>query len=74
LAHRGHRGHRGDALFFGSAGDRNIGAPIVDASITPDRGGHLLAAADGDIFGLGDATFSGSHGCAKFDKPIVGIA
>jgi hypothetical protein len=34
----------------------------------------VLVAADGGIFGFGDAGFHGSTGAIKLNQPIVGMA
>jgi hypothetical protein len=41
---------------------------------TPSGQGYWLAAADGGIFGFGDAGFFGSAGAVHLNKPIVGMA
>jgi hypothetical protein len=41
---------------------------------TPDGGGYWLVASDGGIFSFGDATFFGSTGGMRLNRPIVGMA
>ena len=41
---------------------------------TPDGKGYWLVASDGGIFSYGDATFYGSTGAIRLNKPIVGMA
>ena len=36
--------------------------------------GYWLVAADGGIFGYGDAAYFGSHGGSPLNQPIVGMA
>jgi hypothetical protein len=43
-------------------------------SSVPDGGGYWLAASDGGVFSYGDATFYGSAGNLKLNKPVVGMA
>jgi len=49
-------------------------APIVGMAATPDGGGYWLVAADGGVFGYGDARFFGSAGSLRLNAPIVGMA
>ena len=41
---------------------------------TPDGQGYWLVASDGGIFSFGDATFYGSTGSTRLNKPIVAMA
>ena len=41
---------------------------------TPDGRGYWLVAADGGVFSSGDATFHGSTGGTRLNKPIVGMS
>ncbi len=41
---------------------------------TPDGKGYWLVASDGGIFSFGDATFYGSTGSIRLNKPVVGMA
>ena len=41
---------------------------------TQDQGGYWLVAADGGVFSYGDASFHGSTGSLKLNKPVVGMA
>ena len=50
----------GDAMFFGSLGDRALNAPVVEIIGSPSGGGYALVAADGGVFTFGDFRFSGS--------------
>ena len=43
-------------------------------SPTPDGGGYWLVAADGGVFGFGDAGYYGSMGGKPLAMPIVGMA
>ena len=75
----------GDASFFGSTGSLKLNAPVVGMASTPyvpGAGGapaspaglgYWLVASDGGIFNYGDATFYGSTGGMKLNKPIVGM-
>jgi hypothetical protein len=36
--------------------------------------GYWLVATDGGIFSFGDATFLGSTGALKLNRPVVGMA
>src|SRR3989442_5709993 len=40
---------------------------------TASGNGYWLVASDGGIFSFGDATFYGSTGALKLNKPIVGL-
>src|SRR5439155_1612649 len=44
------------------------------AATPPPAGGYWLSATDGGIFNFGDASFFGSTGSIKLNKPIVGMA
>jgi len=50
----------GDAWFWGSMGDEELNAPIVDGAITPTGKGYWLLGADGGVFAFGDARFYGT--------------
>jgi hypothetical protein len=41
---------------------------------TPDGRGYWLVAADGGIFTYGDASFYGSTGSVRLNRPVVGMA
>ena len=60
----------GAAPFHGSAGDKNLNAPIV--GIARSGTGYVLAASDGSVFNYG-CDFHGSAGATKLNQPIVGI-
>ena len=49
-------------------------ARVVGMEATPTGKGYWMAAADGGIFSFGDATFHGSTGGMKLNRPIVDIA
>ena len=56
-------------------GGRHLNAPVVD--IAPHPGGRRATgwlAADGGIFSFGDASFYGSMGGRRLNRPIVGIS
>ena len=53
----GTTGFRGSAPGHPSS---SAGGPAVAVASTPDRGGYLVATADGDVYGFGDAAFEGS--------------
>ncbi len=63
----------GDAVAHGSPPPA-LNAPIVGIAATADGGGYWNAAADGGIFGFGDAAFYGSMGGQSLNQPIVGMA
>ncbi|HEX5266199.1 MAG TPA: hypothetical protein VFW24_05455, partial [Acidimicrobiales bacterium] len=44
------------------------------AHAQPDGRGYWLVASDGGIFSFGDATFHGSTGAMRLNKPVVGMA
>lgn len=62
-----------EAPFFGSLGGMQLNAPIVDAAWTPTHLGYWMVAADGGVFGFGDAVFHGSMGGVALNKPVVSI-
>ena len=70
--------NKGGLIGFGAAisssGEASPSAPFVGAAATPDGKGAWLAAANGAVETLGDATFYGSMAGHPLDKPIVGIA
>ncbi len=41
---------------------------------TPHGRGYWLVASDGGIFNYGDASFHGSAGSLRLNKPVVGMA
>jgi hypothetical protein len=41
---------------------------------TPSGNGYWLVASDGGIFSFGDATFRGSTGSIRLNKPVVAMA
>jgi sugar lactone lactonase YvrE len=56
------------------------GLPVDDggdgfpAGVVPRPTGYRMVAADGGIFSFGEATFFGSTGAMRLNKPIVGMA
>jgi hypothetical protein len=50
------------------------GASSFGVSSTTASQGYWLVAADGGIFGYGDAAFEGSHGGSPLNQPIIGMA
>ena len=40
----------------------------------PSGNGYRLVASDGGIFAFGDATFFGSTGAMRLNRPVVGLA
>ena len=50
------------------------GAPVVGMAATPSRQGYWVAASDGGVSAVGDATFAGSAAGARLARPVVGIA
>ncbi len=48
--------------------------PVVGMAATPSGNGYWLVAADGGIFGFGDARFFGSTGGQRLNRPVVGMA
>ena len=51
-----------------------VDRPVVGMASTPDGRGYWLVAADGGIFGFGDAAFYGSTGGIHLNQPVVGMA
>jgi hypothetical protein len=79
---RGQPGHRG---FVALAGLMAVLSLLIPAEIVPavaaspvaaPRGssGYWAVANDGGIFAFGNATFHGSTGAVRLNKPIVGMA
>ncbi|MGH2719611.1 MAG: hypothetical protein ACRDJU_13685, partial [Actinomycetota bacterium] len=66
----------GDAPFFdsGQSLPHLLNAPVVGIAATPDGKGYWLAAADGGVFGYGDAPFLGSATGELSGAKVVGIA
>lgn len=62
----------GDAMFFGSLGDRVLNDVIVEIIGSPSGGGYALVAADGGVFTFGDFRFQGSLGGTALNADIVG--
>ena len=48
--------------------------PAVGGAATGSREGYWVADAHGGVFSHGDASFYGSEGAARLNKPIVGMA
>jgi hypothetical protein len=57
---------------YGSLGSLN--AFVVGAATTPDGRGLWEVASDGGVFARGDASFFGSMGSVRLNRPIVGMA
>ena len=55
-------------------GGKQLNAPVVGMSATPDGTGYWLAAADGGVFAFGSAPFDGSMAGRPLAAPVVGIA
>jgi hypothetical protein len=70
--------NKGGLIGFGAAisssGQTSPTAAFVGGAPTPDGRGAWLAAANGAVETLGDATYFGSMAGHKLAKPIVGIA
>jgi hypothetical protein len=70
--------HRGSASAsdHGDASRLPLNWLVVGAvrSPAPDRDGYWLVAADGGVFGYGDAPFHGSTGDIALNQPIVGMS
>ncbi len=64
----------GAARFFGSAGNRVLGAPVVALSTAPDDRGYWMADSHGGVFSFGGAGFYGSAGAQALSRPVVGMA
>ncbi len=69
----GEIGTFGDALFYGSATNIRLSAPIISLATTPNGGGYWLLGKDGGIFSYGNAHFYGSTGSIRLNKPIVAM-
>jgi len=68
----------GNVRPFGGAPDLGragpvLNAPVVGIEATPSGEGYWLVAADGGVFGFGDATFHGSTGHIRLNAPIVDL-
>jgi len=50
----------GEAAFYGSTGNVQLGAPVAAMAPTPDDHGYWLLGRDGGVFSFGDAPFLGS--------------
>ncbi len=51
-----------------------LGWVVVGAATTPSAAGLWRVAADGGVFASGDATFYGSTGSLRLNRPVVGMA
>ncbi len=51
-----------------------LAAPIVGAAATPTGKGYWQVAADGGVFGRGDAKHYGSAADSKLQYPVVAMA
>jgi hypothetical protein len=47
-----------DTVPLGGLTSQNLNAPVVAIAATPDGKGYWLAAGDGGVFSVGDATFT----------------
>jgi len=54
-------------------GNKRLNAPVEGLVPTPSGNGYWLVASDGGIFAFGDATFRGSMGGTRLNKPVVGM-
>jgi hypothetical protein len=66
-------------LAFGAAADQGepqgpLQRPVVGMEATRTGNGYWLVAADGGVFGFGDARFHGSMGGQHLNLPIVDMA
>ena len=66
--------HLEDGLVAGSTGAQHLNAAVVGLAPTPDGHGYWEVAADGGVFGYGDAGYYGSLGGAPRLGPVTGIA
>ena len=65
----------GDAHLYGSMAKVHLNSPIVGIAATPDGQGYWLVAADGGVFGFGNAHYYGSLAVSThLNRAIVGIA
>jgi len=59
---------------LGPATGMRLNASIADMAARPQGDGYWLAAADGGVFGFGQAQFHGSAAGQRLAAPVVGIA
>jgi hypothetical protein len=64
----------GNAGFYGSTGNRNLGASVAGMAATADGGGYWLAGSDGAIYPFGDAVNYGSNAGVVPTAPVAAIA
>jgi hypothetical protein len=64
----------GPATVYGSLRGQALASPIVGMRASADGGGYWLVAADGTVYGYGDAKNLGSLAGTHLNAPIVGIA
>jgi hypothetical protein len=64
----------GTAAFHGSAGAKQLTAPITGIASTKSGKGYWLVAADGGVFAFGDARFKGSLAGTRLRSTVIGIA
>jgi hypothetical protein len=62
----------GDAPAKGAPGGL-LHSPLVGMDATPSGNGYWLAAADGSVYALGDATYYGSMGGHHLNLPITDV-
>jgi hypothetical protein len=53
-------------------GGQPLNQPMVAMKVTADGGGYWTMASDGGVFSFGDASFLGSMGGTRLNKPVVG--
>lgn len=58
---------------YGSLGNVQLSAPIVDADVSPDGAGYVLLGADGAVYAFGDMPFEGGHGPEAENAAFVAI-
>jgi len=64
---------RGDSVARG-VDSLGLSFLVVGGAVTASGNGDWLVASDGGVFGLGDATFFGSTGGIRLNRPVVGMA
>jgi hypothetical protein len=64
----------GDARFHGDLLGRQLSAPIISLTATPNGAGYWLLGTDGGIFAFGNARFFGSTGAMRLTRPVLGMA
>jgi hypothetical protein len=64
----------GDARSHGGLLSRQLSAPIISLTTTPNGAGYWLLGTDGGIFSFGNARFFGSTGGLQLSRPVLGMA